>query len=242
VSRLASGLRTAARAARVRPAMEEGLDFLRLQVDAVSDPAYQPASLPSWRHASREDAVHSRWQAMQPVLDELRPATALDIGCNAAWFPLQLAERGIPSVGVEGHAPYFRTAAYAVRRSGRDDVGLLQLSVSPRTVELLPHAGCVLLLSVWHHLVRDHGLDGATGLLSAIWERCGSVLFFETAGDEEMPASFGLPRMEPDARTWVERYLGEVCAGAELQHLGGHRSGEPEAPVLRDLFAVVRIR
>ena len=36
-------------------------------------------------------------------------------------------------------------------------------------------------------------------------------------------------RMEPDARTWVERYLGEVCAGAELQHLGGHRSGEPDA-------------
>jgi hypothetical protein len=33
----------------------------------------------------------------------------------------------------------------------------------------------------------------------------------------------------------------EVCPGAQLQHLGGHRSGEPDAPVLRDLFAVRRL-
>ncbi len=129
-----------------------------------------------------------------------------------------------------------------MRRSGRDDVGLLRLGVSPRTVRLLPHADCILLLSVWHHLVRDFGLDGASELLSAIWERTGSVLFFETAGDREMPASFGLPRMEPDARAWVEGYLAEVCPGAQLQHLGDHRSGEPDAPVLRDLFAVRRPR
>jgi hypothetical protein len=199
MSRVSARLRGAARAARLRPAMEEGLDFLRLQVDAVSDPAYQPSALPSWRRASRQDAVHSRWQAMLPVLDELQPASGLDIGCNAAWFPLRLAERGIPSTGVEGHPPYFRTAAYAVRRSGRDDVGLLRLAVSPRTVRLLPHADCILLLSVWHHFVRDYRLAGASGLLAAIWERTGSVLFFETAGDREMPASFGLPRMEPDA-------------------------------------------
>jgi hypothetical protein len=66
------------------------------------------------------------------------------------------------------------------------------------------------------------------------------VLFFDT-GESEMPASYGLPSMTPDARAWLEDYLGRTCGGGRVEHLGRHRAFDPEGgPVERNLFAVVR--
>ena len=64
-------------------------------------------------------------------------------------------------------------------------------------------------------------------------------MFFDT-GENEMPASFGLPAMTPDARTWLERYLSDACPA------GGASPRAPSAfdadgnPCERNLFAVVR--
>ena len=71
---------------------------------------------------------------------------------------------------------------------------------------MLPAADCVLLLSVWHHFVREWGLEAATEMLDAIWEKTGKLLFFET-GENEMPPRCRLPPMVPDARSWLTDFL-----------------------------------
>lgn len=172
---------------------------------------------------------------MEPVVHEVGARSALDIGCNVGWFVTKLALLGMPVVGVEGRPATYRSALYARDRAGVDDVGILAMTVTPTTVRVLPTADCVLLMSVWHHMIDSHGLASARELLAAIWQRTGKVLFFENgvvdvAGRPEIGSLLG------DAQDWFTELLGTTCPGGVVRHLGEHEALDAR----RHLFAVVR--
>jgi hypothetical protein len=227
---------------RVRHVVDGAIDGIRFRLDYAVMPRYQP--LP-WRDASgqpasRGEGVISRWEAMLPLIQDLQPRSAMDIGCSVGWFSLKLAALQIPTVGVEGYPPYYRTAIYAAKRLKADNFAAAVMMLDERTVRLLPRVDCTLLLSVWHHLVQQYGLSGATSILSEVWQRTNRVLFFET-GEKEMGPEYGLPAMEPDAQTWLTEYLGGVCSNASVRHLGLHHAGTGDGSVRwRNFFAVVR--
>ncbi len=87
--------------------------------------------------------------------------------------------------------------------------------------------------------MRAEGFEAATGMLAELWQRTGKVLFFDT-GENEMPASFGLPAMEPDAERWLGDFLATTCPGAAVRSLGGHQAFDAQGkPCRRTLFAVL---
>jgi SAM-dependent methyltransferase len=235
-------LRALAQRAHLRHALELGGDWLRFRIDYATAPHYQP--LP-WREgrfgsARRAEGVLSRWTAMLPVIEELEPESALDIGCNAGWFTLNLAALGIPTVGLEAFPPYYRTAIYAVKRARAQNVAVMATELNERTSRLLPDVDCTLFLAVWHHFVQQYGMDGATELLCEVWRHTSKMLFFES-GEREMGPEFGLPALEPDARIWFTNYLRETCPGATVRHLGIHHAGDGGDRIAwRNLFALVR--
>jgi hypothetical protein len=70
--------------------------------------------------------------------------------------------------------------------------------------------------------------------------RTGKVMFFDT-GEAEMPASFRLPAMVPDGRTWLRVHPQQPCAGSRIEHLGRHAAFDANGnPCERNLFAVIR--
>ncbi|MGE5691415.1 MAG: hypothetical protein ACM33B_12740 [Pseudomonadota bacterium] len=240
-----------AKAVLRRRRIDAALDRLRFALDTfprsrllsrLSHRNYQPLPWVGLTEGSRADGTWTRWRAIEGVLDSLPGLrTAVDIGANAGFFTINLARRGLASVAVENDPVAGRTSLYAMRRTGlASTAALLTLEVGPATAELVPAADVVLFLSVWHHLVRGYGLEQATELLRSIWARTHRVLFFDT-GEREMPPSFGLPAMEPDADTWLRGYLAETCAGGEVRHLGAHAAFDAAgASVERNLYAVVR--
>ena len=235
-----SPLRALARRAGLRRFFELGGDWLRFQVDHVTAPRYQP--LP-WREtrqrAIRAESV-SRWEAMLPVIRELEPRSAVDIGCSIGWFTVKLASLGIVTQGIEPFPPYYRTAIFALKRMREERAAVSVMELNEQTASLLPRIDCSLFLALWHHLVRRYGESAATTILSEVWARTDKVLFFES-GETEMGPEFGLPRLEPDARTWFTDYLGRVCHGGAVRHLGLHHAGTTEGRIVRrNLFAVVR--
>jgi hypothetical protein len=227
---------------RLRQAVDSAVDSLRFRLDYAVMPRYQP--LP-WRDvsgqpASRVEGVISRWEAMLPLIQNVQPRSALDIGCSIGWFSFKLAALQIPTIGVEGYPPYYRTAIYAAKRAKADNFAVLVMMLDERTARLLPRVDCTLLLSVWHHLVQQYGLSDATSILSEVGQRTEQVLFFET-GEKEMGPEYGLPAMEPDARTWLTEYLERACPNSSVQHLGLHDAGSDDGRIKsRNLFAVVR--
>ncbi|HEY3185761.1 MAG TPA: DUF1698 domain-containing protein [Gaiellaceae bacterium] len=229
------------------PDLNALLDWLRFRLDTfprsprlqrVAPPDHQALpwlDVPGKRAAGSD----SRWQAIAPVLEQAEARTALDLGCNVGFFTVKMAQAGIATVGVESHPTFYRTALYATRQLRLSNAGILVLRLAPGTIELLPKVDAILFLALWHHLVRSHGLDQATSMLETIWART-KVLVFET-GEDEMPASYGLPRMTPDAGTWLADFLRRTCDGADVAHLGMHAAVAPDGSEChRNLFAVVR--
>ena len=84
---------------------------------------------------------------------------------------------------------------------------------------MIPPADATIFLSLWHHFVKAAGLEEATDITRKIWDGTEKVMIFDT-GENEMDESFRLPKMLPDARTWLEDYLHRRVAGYHVEHLG----------------------
>jgi hypothetical protein len=217
------------------------LDYVRFRIDTFPQGIYQPvASLPT-RAATRGTGSESRWEAMFPVLCEQDVGSAVDLGACEGYFSIKLGRACIPTIALEGYPGTYRTAIYAVRRSGLDNVGVLALALNPDNVVAVPASDAVLCLSLWHHLVRQHGLAGTTEMMETFWDRTKKVLFFDT-GENEMTPDYGLPEMRPDSRSWLTGYLAETCEGSRIEHLGLHAAFDPSGALCeRNLFAVIRV-
>jgi SAM-dependent methyltransferase len=234
------GHRLARRFLPSRAFVDHALDRIRFRVDTFPFRVYQPLPWLGIEQATRGTGTVSRLEAMLPVLETEQVTTVLDVGCNVGYYILRLAEQGFRCIGVEDDPPTYRTALLAIRRSGLENVGLQIMRVTPVSAELLPAADATLMLSTWHHFVRNFGVEGASEIVRQVWRRSARVLFFDTGADE-MGDEYGLPPLEPDPRSWIQRYLADQCAPAEILHLGQHDAFGPDGrPVRRDLFAAVR--
>jgi len=235
------GLKRLAKRVVTREGIDAVFDHIRFRIDTFPHGVYQSvASLPRV-HATRGLGSESRWEAILPVVREQAVETAVDVGACEGYFSIMLGEAGIATIALEGASGAARTAMFAVRRSGLDDVGVLALTLTPSNVVAVPASDCTLLFSIWHHLVRNYGVDAATEMTATIWSRTGKVLFFDT-GENEMTPDYGLPEMTPDARSWLSAYLAETCEGSRLEHLGTHAAFDPSGrTVERNLFAVIRV-
>jgi hypothetical protein len=224
-----------------RQGIDDVLDHVRFRIDTFPQGIYQPVPSLPVRSATRGGGSESRWEAILPVVRERAVESAVDIGACEGYFSIMLGEAGVPTIALEGYPSTYRTAIFAVRRSGLDDVGVLALELTPDNVVAVPASDCTLCLSVWHHFVRYHGLDHATEMLGTIWDRTHKVLFFDT-GEDEMTPEYRLPAMTPDSRSWLAAYLAETCPGSRVEHLGTHGAFDPKGrPCERNLFAVIRV-
>jgi hypothetical protein len=233
-----------------RKRLDRVLDWGRFRIDTfprrgplakLAYVSYQPLPWVGIDGGRRAEGSRTRWRAISEVLDRLEDVrTGMDIGANAGYFVVCLADRGIQTVAVESAPVAYRTALYVISRSGVEGACVMTLEVGPRNVDLLPSVDAVICLSVWHHIVRAHGLEGATDVLRGIWAHTRRVLFFDT-GENEITREWGLPRMEPDAATWLTEYLSRTCEGSTIEHLGVHQAFDTDLlPAERNLFAVIR--
>lgn len=234
--------KSALRRIRARELVDDVLDRVRFRVDTFPNGLYQPVQSLPRAGASRSTGSESRWSAMLPVIRAEGVRSALDIGACEGYFAIELAQAGIPTIALESAPGNYRTILFAIKRGGTRNVGVLAMEITPENVGTLPSSDCVLLLSVWHHLVRSFGIEHATAMLRTIWERTRNVMFFDT-GETEMTPDYRLPSMSPDPRSWLTGFLAETCAGSRIEHLGRHGAFDPVGKRCeRNLFAVIRDR
>ncbi|HXT35815.1 MAG TPA: class I SAM-dependent methyltransferase [Chloroflexota bacterium] len=229
----------------LRSTAQNIIDELQFKFDVYPRLQYQPLPWIGLKRARRGHGTVARWKAIESSLDGLAIGSAADIGCSVGYFCIALALKGIPVLGIDMDARSLRIAQYASRKLGTRNAGFSNMLVSPATASLLPNADLIVLTSVWHHWILHYGFDGAGQIMSTVWERCGKVLIFET-GEQEMPAEFDLPPMDPSPKVWLENYLASVCPGSTITHLGRFRAfgpgGDEKLYVAeRNLFKVARL-
>lgn len=227
-----------------RERVQRLIDRLQFLYDMLPGLARQPLPWIGYPTAKGGTDAVERWAAIEKALAGSEPRSALDVGSNVGFFSISLARLGIPVLGVEQDAACVRIARYAARRCRLRELSFAQMTVTPRTIRLLPHADVVLCLGVHHYWSRSFGFAAATEMLSQLWERCAVAMFFDT-GEGELPASYNLPPMEPDSREWLAEYLALNCADAEIRHLGTFKTFSPDAAggpgaIARNLFQIAR--
>jgi 2-polyprenyl-3-methyl-5-hydroxy-6-metoxy-1,4-benzoquinol methylase len=229
----------------IRDLIQESINKFQFVFDVFPNNGnYQPLPWLGLNKGKRGEGTIARWQAIEASLSDHTILSAMDIGSNLGYFCFSLSQKGIPVMGVDMDSRFLRIAQYASRKLKASRVGLCNLVINTETVRLLPQVDLILLLSVWHHWVREYGLETASQILAAVWQKTNKVLFFET-GELEMPSEFGLSVMGDSPKEWLMNYLGTLCANSEIVHLGQFKAfaplgNEERHVVLRNMFKVTR--
>jgi hypothetical protein len=234
---LKHGLR---RLGATRESADRRLDRLRFALDTRPALDYHPLPWLGKEQGQRVGGTESRWRHIETALDRLPIASAVDVGANVGWFSISLAERKIPTLAIEREPKFFRTLLYARSHLELADLSVLVTSLDPERLSAVPNSDLMLFLSVWHHMVRAYGYDVALGVLGELWNRTGQVMFFDT-GEDELPAYYGMPALDPTPDAFLSEMLSRACPGGEVISCGRHEAFAPNGdPCERTLYAVFR--
>ena len=132
-----------------------------------------------------------KWQYLAPLLPaDLQGWSVLEIGCNAGFYALQLAQRGASVSGIDVDPRYLAQAQWAAEQFGlQEQIELHHMQVYDlarweRTFDL------VLFMGVLYHL--RYPLLG----LDLVAQKAGRLLVYQgltIPGEEEMVDTDGLP-------------------------------------------------
>ena len=153
----------------------------------------------------------------------------LDIGANVGFFAFSLARLGAIVEAYEPHSASFEIGA-GLSKLYKTDVLYLNRGVSLENLKYLrPHYRAILLLSVFHWVVKQEGDKAAARVLKDLVARA-DVLFFEVPARPD-DAMFKHPDFV--SRQSIEAYLARVLPGAAVVALA-----EDDAWANRPLFAI----
>lgn len=155
---------------------------------------------------------------LEAILSRLSVATGdwiLDVGANVGFFAFSLERLGALVEAYEPNSPTFEIGA-ALSKLHNTNVLYINKPFNCASVQYLrPHYKAVLLLSVFHWIVKQEGKDGAARILQELAKRADLIFF-------EVPASSGDGMFQHEifsSKETVEGFLREVIPGVKLSEL-----------------------
>lgn len=169
----------------------------------------------SYQTGTRVD-FEERWELLKANIDD-EDSTILDIGCAEGHLTARFAELGLMSIGIERYA--HSVASARTSNGDQSNLGFLQFEATPESIDSLPTVDVVLLLTVYHHWVREYGWENAEEMMRSVGEKCGK-LFFEMPNRKvdrpQIPDYTGDSLVE-----YYTAYLDLIYDGeATVKHLG----------------------
>lgn len=143
---------------------------------------YQPIPFPGYEDMPCErDSSEDRFQLLLQVLQP-RDEHLLDLGCANGFFPFRFAQVAgalRSAMGVDRFAGNVKTANHLAEHHGLSDrVRFRQGEIADALLDEVLSAPrtLVLLLSVHHHLLREHGIGAAKRLFRRLHEAADTVV------------------------------------------------------------------
>jgi len=197
---------------------------------------YQPIPWFGVQTAKRCEGTLKRWEAINNELG-FTEGSVLDIGCDLGFFTFQMVRRGFFCIGIETSALPHHICNLIKEIGEFENAVFLKANVDGQFCKKLPTVDVTIFLSVFHHIVRQFGIETATHLVQELMGKTKKVLFFETGQSNETNTSWAkyLPEMGPNPQLWIENYF--ISLGAlRVNYLGDYETHL--SPIKRSLFAV----
>jgi 2-polyprenyl-3-methyl-5-hydroxy-6-metoxy-1,4-benzoquinol methylase len=153
------------------------------------------------------------------------PLSCLDIGCNEGFFVFKLADRGGFCVGVDSGRNEIMAANSIKSIYQINNVIFSNMHVEPKDFKGFPIFNVVIFLSVFHHLVKNNGVDFAKNFVREIASINSKYLVFETGQPNEKGVTWAenMNFMLPDVDLWVKKMLLE-CGYKKVTIIGKNKS------------------
>ena len=179
---------------------------------ARSFETYQPVFIGEDRIGAGARACVDRWEHIEQVIESTGATSLVDLGCAEGYFVQKAAMRGCIALGVDADIRRLTVAQNTSVLNGVDGAGFLYGRITESLVRRLPAFDIVLLLSVLHHVMYEHGIDKAKSLMSAVRDRTRLGLVFDMGQSNETAHEWAalLPQMAPDPETWIARFLSDL--------------------------------
>ncbi len=177
---------------------------------------YHPIPFPEFEHIKcHRSEVESRLQAILKRFHVAKGDWILDIGANVGFFAFSLERQGAMVEAYELNSATFEIGA-ALSKLHKTNVLYINKALGRQSLPYLrPHYKAILLLSVFHWIVKQEGREGATAVLRDLARRADMIFF-------EVPASSldGMFQDELFASTEaIENFLGETLPGVAFDKL-----------------------
>lgn len=177
---------------------------------------YHPIPFPEFeRIKCHRSEVESRLQAILTRLHIDKGDWILDIGANVGFFAFSLERQGAMVEAYELNSATFEIGA-ALSKLHKANVLYINKALGRESLPYLrPHYKAILLLSVFHWIVKQEGREGAAAVLRDLARRA-DLIFFEVPTS----ASDGMFQDELFAsKEAIESFLGETLPGVTFREL-----------------------
>lgn len=169
---------------------------------------YHPIPFPGFEsvNSHRKD-MDDRLAAVVKAINPTPGDWVLDIGANVGYFSFSLEKKGAYVEAYESNSDTFEIGA-ALSKLHRANVLYLNKPFgTPALAYLRSHYKAVLLLSVFHWIVKQEGLEPATSLLQQLAERCDLILFETPCSEGEGMALHELFNSSAQVESYLRKSL-----------------------------------
>ena len=147
--------------------------------------------------------------------------------------------RGSFVIGIEKNIPEFLYSSALASTLSLSNLSFYRLKVDTATIESFPKTDVVLCLSIFHHWVKQYGVDNALIMLRSACSKAQTAFVFDTAQPEELDTQWPpyLSFMKPSGPEWINDYL-LSCGFSTVHNVGEFKTSISSAN--RSLFIALR--
>jgi len=173
---------------------------------------YQPLLQKNGKRISED-----RWKKISQHISK-DASLCLDIGCNTGYFAHEISKMGIFTIGMDTE---LKNIIFANSQYTTLNLVFKNYNLNRESVQFLPDSDVIILLSVFHHLVKYNGKEEALEMLKTLASKCKKQMFFETGQPDEKGTKW-CDKMSfiKDIDTWTSDFFVNQCGAQEVLCLG----------------------
>jgi cyclopropane fatty-acyl-phospholipid synthase-like methyltransferase len=183
---------------------------------AASYSPYQPVTIRGSQLCRGERCHLDRWNMVEGCIRATGAKTLIDLGCAEGYFVERAASAcGCIALGVDTDVRRLSLAQASATLNRVHGAGFMYADLTLEFIDTLPVFDGVLLMSVLHHVMYEHGVDYARDYLRRLRPKAGRFMIFEMGQSDETENEWSrlLPDMGNDPHAWIAEFLKQVGFG-----------------------------
>jgi SAM-dependent methyltransferase len=175
-----------------------------------SYPNYQPIIRNGEVVEGSDRTCWDRWDLIKRQIAEDRVNSFLDLGCAEGFYVIRAArEQGCFSLGIDADKRRLSIAQNQLIPETITPAGFVLGILDMDLLDRLPKFDMVVLMSVMHHMMAEHGQPYCEAFLSKLKHLVVKDLIFEMGQSNETVKAWAaqLPDMGDHPHTWIQDFL-----------------------------------